>query len=83
VLPPSIGNGRKRASLCPLATIRSKGYLKKIWTAILMPRQIYSSFYLCDPNLSIDMKGYYAFPTPDSFLIRKAVSSGPGFSDWK
>jgi hypothetical protein len=28
VLPPSTGNGRKRATLCPLPAIRSKGNLK-------------------------------------------------------
>jgi hypothetical protein len=48
-----------------------------------MPRQIYSSLYLCDPNLSIDMEGYYASIRPDSFLIRKAMGSGPDHSGWK
>jgi hypothetical protein len=36
-----------------------------------MPRQIHSSLYLCDPNLSTDMKGYYASTRPDCYLIRK------------
>jgi hypothetical protein len=48
-----------------------------------MPRQIHSNLYLCDPKLSIDMKGYYASTRPDSFLIKKAMGSGPGCSDWK
>jgi hypothetical protein len=34
---------------------------------------MHSSLYLCDPNLSIDMKGYYASIRPDSFFIRKAM----------
>jgi hypothetical protein len=48
-----------------------------------MPRQIHSSLYLCDPNLSIDMEGYYASIRTDSFLIRNAMGSGPGHSGWK
>jgi hypothetical protein len=36
-----------------------------------MPRQIYSSLYLCDPNLSIDIKRYYASTRPDSFSLEK------------
>jgi hypothetical protein len=56
--------------------------IKNIWTAILMPRQIHSSLYLCDPNLSIDMTRYYASTRPDSFLIRNAMGSGPGHSCW-
>jgi hypothetical protein len=35
------------------------------------------------PNLSIDMKGCYASTRPDSFLIRKAMGSGPDHSGWK
>jgi hypothetical protein len=46
-----------------------------------MPRKIHSSLYLCDPNLSIGMKGYYVSTRPDSFLIRKAMGSGPGHSN--
>jgi hypothetical protein len=57
-----------------------QGKLKNIWTAVLMPRQIHSSLYLCDPNLSIDIEGYYASTGPDSFLIRKAMGSGPEHS---
>jgi hypothetical protein len=52
----------------------------QFWTAILMPRQIYSSLYLCNPNLSVDMKGYYASTRPDSYLIKNAMGSGPGHS---
>jgi hypothetical protein len=48
-----------------------------------MARQIHSSLYLCDPNLWINIKGYYASTRPDSFLIRKAMGSGPGHSGWK
>jgi hypothetical protein len=48
-----------------------------------MPIKIHSSLYLCDPKLSIDMKGYCASTRPDSFLIREAMGSGPGFSGWK
>jgi hypothetical protein len=33
-----------------------------------------------DPNLSIDMKRYYASTRTDSFLIRKTMGSGPGHS---
>jgi hypothetical protein len=47
-----------------------------------MSRQI-QSLYLCDPNLSIGMKGYYASTRPDSFLIRNSMGSGPGHSGWK
>jgi hypothetical protein len=36
-----------------------------------MPRQIHSNLYLCDPNLSTDMKGYYASTRAESYLIRK------------
>jgi hypothetical protein len=36
-----------------------------------MPRQIHSSLHLYDPNLSIDMKGYYASTRPDSCLLEK------------
>jgi hypothetical protein len=45
--------------------------------------QIHSSLFLCDPNLSTDIKGYHASTRPDSFLIRKAMGSGPGHSGWK
>jgi hypothetical protein len=45
-----------------------------------MPRQIHSSFYLWDPNLSTDMKGYYTSTKPDSFVIRKAMGSSPNHS---
>jgi hypothetical protein len=38
-----------------------------------MPSQIHSSLYPCDPNLSTDMKGYYASTRPDCYLIRKAM----------
>jgi hypothetical protein len=38
-----------------------------------MPRQIHSSLYLCDPNLSTDMEGNYASTRPDSYLIIKAM----------
>jgi hypothetical protein len=38
-----------------------------------MLRQIHSSLYLCNPNLSTDMKRYYASTRPDSFLIRKDI----------
>jgi hypothetical protein len=48
-----------------------------------MPRQIHPSLYLCDPNLSIDIKGYYTSTRPDSYLTRKAMGSGPGHSGWK
>jgi hypothetical protein len=48
-----------------------------------MPRQIISRLYLCDPNLSTDLKGYYVSTRPDSYLIRKAMGSGPGHSGWK
>jgi hypothetical protein len=48
-----------------------------------MHRQIHPSLFLCDPNLWIDMKGYYASTRPDSCLIRKAIGSGSGHSGWK
>jgi hypothetical protein len=38
-----------------------------------MPKQIHSSLYFCDPNLSIDIKGYYASTRPDSCLIKKTM----------
>jgi hypothetical protein len=42
-----------------------------------MPRQIHPSLYLCDTNLSIDMKGYYASTRSDSCLTRRAMGSDP------
>jgi hypothetical protein len=42
-----------------------------------MPRLIHSSLYLCDPNLSIDIKGYHTSIIQSSFLIRKAMGSAP------
>jgi hypothetical protein len=47
------------------------------------PDQYIQNLYLCDPNLSIDMKEYHTSTGPDSFLIRKAMGSGPGHSGWK
>jgi hypothetical protein len=35
------------------------------------------NLHLYDPNFSIDLKGYYASTRPDSYLIRKAMGSGP------
>jgi hypothetical protein len=43
-----------------------------------MPRQIHSSLYLCDPNLSNDMKGYYASTRPEEkqWVLAQATQVG-------
>jgi hypothetical protein len=78
VILPSIGNverGQIYVSF-QLSDLREiKKHLNSCTNA-----QIHSSLYLCDPNLSINIKGYYASTRPDSFLIRKARGSGPGCS---
>jgi hypothetical protein len=36
-----------------------------------MHKQMYSSLHLCNPNLSIDMKGFYASTRPDSSSLER------------
>jgi hypothetical protein len=57
--------------------------IKKHLDSYTDAQTMHPSFYLCDPNLRIDIKGYYASTRSDTFLIRKAMGSGPGHLGWK
>jgi hypothetical protein len=74
-------NSRKRQVYLPFQLSDLREISKHLNNCIDV--QIHSSLYLYDPKLSTDMKGYYASTRPDSYLIRKAMGSGPGHSGWK